>query len=108
LPEGSLAGIQVGDMLQAQFTAMGFNREVKVARISPNVDAVTRTIEVIAELPNPDGALKAGMLAELAIDRDAEAAATPAEATEAEATEAAATGINPAGAAATVQEVAKP
>lgn len=103
LPEGSLGRLQVGDVLTAQFTAAGFSREVEIMRISPNVDPMTRTIEVIAKLPNPDGQLKAGMLAELAIGRDVEPAATEAAATEPAATEA-----SPAGATATAQEVAKP
>jgi RND family efflux transporter MFP subunit len=82
LPEGSLSAVQVGDVLTAKFTTAGFTREVTVTRISPTVDAMTRTIEVIAELPNPDGQLKAGMLAELAIGHagaDAEGAAAPAQ-----------------------------
>lgn len=79
LPEGSLSAVAAGDVLEAKFTAAGIMREVKVVRISPNVDPMTRTIEVIAELPNPDGTLKAGMLAELELGSDhAGAAGAPA------------------------------
>jgi RND family efflux transporter MFP subunit len=109
LPETSLAAVQVGDVLQAQFTAAGFNREVKVTRISPNVDPMTRTIEVIAELPNPDGLLKAGMLAELTIGRaSAEAAGAEPADTKSAAAEPAEPASAEAAAAAPAQEVAKP
>ncbi len=74
LPERSLTAIKAGDKVQAQFASVGLTREALVVRISPNVDAATRTIEVIAEIPNKDGLLKAGMLAELEIG------ATPAPA----------------------------
>lgn len=112
LPEGSLSDVKVGDTLQAEFTAAGLTREVKVTRISPNVDAMTRTIEVIAELPNADGQLKAGMLAELAIGHAAAAPAAGAAGAGAATTEAA--GTQPgataagAGAGAPAQEVTKP
>jgi RND family efflux transporter MFP subunit len=113
LPEGSLSMVQVGDVLPAQFTAAGFSRDVKVTRISPNVDPMTRTIEVIAELPNPDGQLKAGMLAELAFSRaGAEAAPAAGDAAGAKSAEAeveAGQGTDSAAASATAaQEVAKP
>jgi RND family efflux transporter MFP subunit len=74
LPERSLTALKAGDKVQAEFTSVGLTREALVVRISPNVDAATRTIEVIAEIPNKDGLLKAGMLAELEIG------ATPAPA----------------------------
>jgi RND family efflux transporter MFP subunit len=102
LPERSIVSIKPGDKLQARFTAAGFSKEIAVTRISPNVDPLTRTIEVIAELPNPDGQLKAGMLAELDVGN---APAAPAAAPEAAATAPAAAA--PA-AAAPAQEVAKP
>jgi RND family efflux transporter MFP subunit len=122
LPEGSLSAVKAGDVLEAKFTAAGFTREVKVTRISPNVDAMTRTIEVIAELPNPDGQLKAGMLAELSIEGAGEgagAAAGAAAGTQAgpetgsgaasgSAEGAAATQAGATPAAAPAQEVAKP
>lgn len=87
LPERALTSIKAGDKVAAQFTAVGLTRDAQVVRISPNVDPMTRTIEVIAEIPNKDGQLKAGMLAELEIGSEpapapaapATAAAKPAE-----------------------------
>jgi RND family efflux transporter MFP subunit len=81
LPERSLTAIKPGDTVQASFTAIGLARDAKVVRISPNVDPMTRTIEVIAEIPNKDEQLKAGMLAELEIGgAPAPAPAAPATA----------------------------
>jgi RND family efflux transporter MFP subunit len=115
LPEGSLSAVKVGDVLKAEFTAAGITREVTVTRISPNVDAMTRTIEVIAELPNPDDQLKAGMLAELSIAGANAAAGTSAAGSEAtgdakgpEAASGAAGTQAGASATAPAQEVAKP
>jgi RND family efflux transporter MFP subunit len=67
LPERALTALKAGDKVQAQFTAVDLTREAVVVRISPNVDPATRTLEVVAEIPNQDGLLKAGMLAELEI-----------------------------------------
>jgi RND family efflux transporter MFP subunit len=63
LPEKALTEIKVGDAVTARFEALGLTREAKVARISPAVDARTRTVEVVAMLPNKDGVLKSGLLA---------------------------------------------
>lgn len=74
LPERSLRDLAAGDTVQARFSAVDLARAATVTRISPNVDMQTRTIEVIAEIPNEDGQLRAGMLAELAIGAPAEGA----------------------------------
>lgn len=105
LPEGSLGTVQVGDVLPAKFTAAGFTRDVKVTRISPSVDPMTRTIEIIAELPNPDGQLKSGMLAELELGS---AGATAPAAGDAAGTKAAQAAPSQAAGAAQAGEVAQP
>jgi len=38
---------------------------VTIERINPSVDPMTRTVEIVAMVPNRDSALKAGMLVEL-------------------------------------------
>lgn len=67
LPERSLMAVKPGDTITARFEALGVERSAKVARINPTVDMRTRTIEVVAELPNPDLTLKAGLLAQVAL-----------------------------------------
>lgn len=65
LPERALARIKVGDVVTANIDALGIAREARVVRIGSVVDARTRTVEVVAELANKDGALKSGLLAEV-------------------------------------------
>lgn len=63
LPEQALRTLAVGDMFNADFKAIGVTRDAKVIRIAPRVNARTRTVEVVAQIDNPSGKLKAGMLA---------------------------------------------
>jgi len=67
LPERALASLKVGDQIEATFQAIGVERTAKISRISPNVDQRTRTVEVVAEIPNGDKSLKAGMLAKVRV-----------------------------------------
>ena len=80
LPEQDVATLATGDVVQADFTALGVAVESKVVRISPNVDPRTRTIEVVTEIPNEDGRLKAGMLATVRINGAVAEAAPAADA----------------------------
>jgi len=64
LPESALATLHPGSPVQVRFPAINVTREVTITRVNPSVDPMTRTIEVVAEVPNPDHALKAGMLVE--------------------------------------------
>jgi RND family efflux transporter MFP subunit len=63
LPERQLMRVNPGDTIQARFEALGLSREAKVARVNPTIDVRTRTVEVIAEIPNPDLKLRPGLLA---------------------------------------------
>lgn len=76
LPETALRTLQVGHELNVTFPAIGETRGATISRIAPTIDAHTRTIEIIALLPNQDGRLKAGMMAEVSYGK-AEAAAAP-------------------------------
>jgi RND family efflux transporter MFP subunit len=87
LPEKALAQIKPGVTLELHFGAVGLERSAEVSRIGAQVDARSRTIEVVAELDNQDGALRPGMLADVAIgpssgtspsERPAPAAPAPA------------------------------
>ena len=93
LPEKALMEVAVGDPVTAKFGAVDVTREAKVARVQAAVDPRTRTIEVVAELPNKDGALRSGLLAEVSLKPKTTAAATgqpPGEPPAAEAAPAAA------------------
>jgi RND family efflux transporter MFP subunit len=63
LSENAINQVKVGDVVTARFDAVAAARPAKVTRINPTVDARTRTVEVIAEIPNADRSLKSGLLA---------------------------------------------
>jgi RND family efflux transporter MFP subunit len=65
LPESALQHVREGSDITARFPSLGETRRVRIKRISPTVDARSRTIEVIADVANPDHRLLSGMLAEV-------------------------------------------
>lgn len=68
VPEAFLSTLQPGQDVQARSAAWP-DREFtgKVATVDSRVDPVTRAITVRAEIPNPDGALRPGMLLSLRV-----------------------------------------
>lgn len=67
LPERALRTLMPGSTIRIKLPAMSLEKTVPIKRINPALDAVTRSVEVIAELDNADGKLKPGMLAELSL-----------------------------------------
>jgi RND family efflux transporter MFP subunit len=65
VPETLLKRLRPGSPVRVRFPAVGVERTVEIERINPSVDPFTRTIEVVALVPNEDRSLKAGMLVEL-------------------------------------------
>jgi RND family efflux transporter MFP subunit len=65
VPEAALRTVHAGDRITAHFSALQLARGATVVRISPTVDPQTRTIEVVAEADNADGALRPGMYVEV-------------------------------------------
>ena len=65
VPETMLKRLRPGSPVRVRFPAVDSVQTVALERINPSVDPMTRTIEVVALVPNPDGKLKAGMLVEL-------------------------------------------
>lgn len=68
LPERSLKTLMPGSIIHVKLPAMSLTRDVPIKRINPSLDALTRSVEIIADLDNADGKLKPGMLAELALN----------------------------------------
>jgi Cu(I)/Ag(I) efflux system membrane fusion protein len=67
--EENLARVHVGQQMSAVTTA--FPGEVfrgVIARVSPNVDPTTHTLQIRCEVQNPDGKLKPQMLAKVSIE----------------------------------------
>jgi RND family efflux transporter MFP subunit len=75
LPETALKTVREGAEITVRFPATDESRPVKIKRIAPTVDVRTRTIEIVAEIPNADHRLKAGMLAEVGYTSGEQAAA---------------------------------
>lgn len=65
VPETMLKHLRPGSALRVRFPAVEVERDVTIERINPSVDPMTRTVEVVAVVPNADSSLKAGMLVEL-------------------------------------------
>lgn len=65
LTERSLTKMKPGEKVRARFEAVGLTRDAQVIRTSPTVDMRTRTIEVVAQIDNHDGALRPGLLADV-------------------------------------------
>jgi len=70
LPEHALGQIKIGDVVTARFDALGTTRQARVTRINQAVDARTRTVEVVADIPNPDRSLKSGLLAAVQLNEE--------------------------------------
>ncbi|MGK2963586.1 MAG: efflux RND transporter periplasmic adaptor subunit [Gemmatimonadaceae bacterium] len=61
VPERLASGVSAGQAVR--FLANGRTFEGRVARVSPTVDAVSRSVTVYVQIPNGDGALKGGTFA---------------------------------------------
>jgi RND family efflux transporter MFP subunit len=62
VPSGKIYSVQVGQPLSFTTDAMpGKTFDGKVAFINPAADEASRSIGVVAEVPNPDGALRSGL-----------------------------------------------
>jgi RND family efflux transporter MFP subunit len=73
LPEGALREVKPGDEITARFDALNVVLPARVIRINPTVDAQTRTVEVVAQIPNADSKLKSGLLASVELKPGARA-----------------------------------
>jgi RND family efflux transporter MFP subunit len=66
LPERSLAQVKTGDAITVALPALATSRKATISIVAPMVDARTRTIELTAVLDNRDGALRPGLMADVA------------------------------------------
>ena len=68
LPESALGRVSRGEFIKVTTPDMPNSQySAKVVQISPVVDPSSGTIEVLAEITNPDGSLRPGMTAEVRI-----------------------------------------
>lgn len=69
VPERDVGRLRVGNSATVEVDAFGERSFAgKVARISPVLDAATRSATVEVEIPNPDGGLRAEMFARVKLD----------------------------------------
>lgn len=67
LPEQALASVRTGDPISVSLPALAASRTARVSIVAPSVDPRTRTIELTAVLDNRDGALRPGLMADVAL-----------------------------------------
>jgi|GEM_PF-585911 len=67
VPETEIAGLSPGDPATVEVTAVGFRGSGTIDRIVPSGDRRSRTFRVEVRQPNPDGQLKSGMFARVAL-----------------------------------------
>jgi len=81
VPERYAAEIQIGLKVMLLLDGQS-SRDVKIARISPSLDAVSRSLMFEAEVPNADGLLRSGSFAQadVVLDDQSQAIAIPASA----------------------------
>ena len=68
LPERALATVRTGQAISVALPALGLSRTASVSIVAPSVDPRTRTVELTAVLDNRDGALRPGLMADVALD----------------------------------------
>ncbi|QDE90551.1 efflux transporter periplasmic adaptor subunit [Myxococcus xanthus] len=62
IPEADAAQVRAGQRVTLTFESMpGQTRDATLTRVGASVDRTSRTVRARVELPNPDGALKAGL-----------------------------------------------
>lgn len=67
IPEQYTKDISVGDTLYARVDALDTTMELPVTRINPMIDPQSRAFDVLAEVNNPDLAVRSGMFAKVSL-----------------------------------------
>ncbi|MGC4068141.1 MAG: efflux RND transporter periplasmic adaptor subunit [Polyangiaceae bacterium] len=76
LPESALTRLKSGDPMAVRFGSIGVEKTLPIDRVNPSVDPLSRTVEIIGVLPNPDRLFKAGMLVDITFPSTKTAATT--------------------------------
>src|SRR5262245_14339376 len=73
LPERALVSVKTGDAITVSLPALSMSRKATISIVAPMVEPRTRTIELTAVLDNRDGALRPGLMADVAFEGAARA-----------------------------------
>ena len=82
VPERQASKVRLEQRVDLRVEGSTTTRSGRVVRVSPSIEAQNRSLVVEAEIPNEDGALRAGSFAEgtIAVNPDARGVAVPARA----------------------------
>jgi RND family efflux transporter MFP subunit len=80
VPESAALQVRVGQSLHLQPEGLAAPLQATVKRLSPALDMASRSLAIEADLPNPNGALRAGLFTEghIVVDTEARTLAVPA------------------------------
>lgn len=67
IPERELARVSEGAATEVRFPALDRAFSGTVSRIAPEIETQTRTVEIVVRVDNPEGLIRGGMSAEVAI-----------------------------------------
>jgi len=67
IPSTDVTEVKAGDPIHVRFPATGQILDARLTRVVSALDPRTRTFSAIAELPNPDRALRSGLYAEVTL-----------------------------------------
>lgn len=82
VPAGSVAALSIGSMLHMTFDAIaGDEYAAPITKIAPSAEAMNGVFDVTLTLPNPDGLLRPGYVAEVRVPREMIETATGANLT---------------------------
>ncbi len=78
LPESALTRVKLGDPMTVLFRSVEQTRQLAITRVNPSLDAMSRTVEVVARFKESDPTIKPGMLAEVTFPNSVPSGSTPA------------------------------
>jgi RND family efflux transporter MFP subunit len=78
-PDAVIERLKLGDPVSVSFSALpGQSFAAKITRIAPSADLRSRTFDVEAQIPNPDGRVRVGMVGAIALASGAQSGAPSA------------------------------
>jgi multidrug efflux system membrane fusion protein len=67
LPEADAASLKAGDEVRFTLSGLSADHAARVTHVAASADATTRMVPVVAEVPDPEGRLRAGAFAEIVV-----------------------------------------